>query len=191
MGPAAFVRAAIGVGVGSWWLVRGLDFRPLYSVLAVFGALTVVYAVLSWPWRLLSRRVKIEYAADEPPDPRYALEPMDRARASPAFRELLARMARSASTGLKLRYGPDVLLRGDERSLDLLLVLAEDADTAVRDAASDALNRLAGGRVAELFGAAWRRRDAAYFRSRRADPKFVARLVRRLTEADSFKPLVV
>ena len=73
------------------WLVRALDFHPLYSVLAVAGGLTVLYAGLSWPWdvraRLRALFTRIEYGPDERPDPRYTLEPVDRERASPVFRE--------------------------------------------------------------------------------------------------------
>jgi hypothetical protein len=86
LGAAVFVLAAAGIGIGALLLVRALDHDPPASVLAVLGAVTVLALVLSGAWRWRPVRRLVAYSADEPPDPRYTLEPMDRAGASAAFR---------------------------------------------------------------------------------------------------------
>ena len=107
----------------------------------------------------------------------------------PVFPALLEDMLRADSSTLKEAHLDDVLLLGDERSLDLLSRLLDDPGDVVR---SITLSRLNGLEFRQHFlvAADDLPHDAAYYKARRRDPAFVAMLLRHLQSPSQAWPVV-
>lgn len=148
-------------------LANGQIYREAAALLNDRDAIPLLHAMLEGT-RDLSEKIYIAL-------PLWYLE------RAPAYPVLINELVHSKQSELKKRHIWEILAIGDMRAIDHLFTLAEDADESVRELAIFHLTALSNSWRGRFWNnESLKTPDLAFFKKRRTNRRFLARMIREL-----------